>query len=60
MPFKSEAQRRYLWVHEPALAKKWAHEHPHQGKLAMHVRGERRKKGKLASMTYRGKERRAG
>ena len=27
MPFKSEAQRRYLFVHEPKLAKKWAHKY---------------------------------
>jgi hypothetical protein len=27
MPFKSEKQRRYLHVHEPALAKKWEHEY---------------------------------
>jgi hypothetical protein len=24
MPFKSEKQRRYLWMHEPALAKAWS------------------------------------
>lgn len=24
MPFKSEKQRRYLWMHEPKLAKKWS------------------------------------
>lgn len=23
MPFKSEAQRRYLWAKKPALAKRW-------------------------------------
>jgi hypothetical protein len=27
MPFKSEKQRRYLHVHEPALAKKWEHKY---------------------------------
>lgn len=31
MPFKSEAQRRYLWMTHPALARKWAHEYPGQG-----------------------------
>ena len=25
MPFKSEAQRRYLWANEPDVAKRWAH-----------------------------------
>jgi hypothetical protein len=24
MPFRSEAQRRYLWANDPKLAKKWA------------------------------------
>ena len=27
MPFKSEAQRRYLWMHEPDIAKRWAHKY---------------------------------
>ena len=27
MPFKSEAQRRYLWAHEPAVARKWTAEY---------------------------------
>jgi hypothetical protein len=25
MPFQSEAQRRYLWLRHPEIAKKWAH-----------------------------------
>ena len=25
MPFKSEAQRRYLWANEPKIAHAWAH-----------------------------------
>lgn len=25
MPFKSEAQRRYLWMHDPKIAKAWSH-----------------------------------
>jgi len=33
MPFKSEAQRRYLWKNEPKVAKKWSKEHPVQGTL---------------------------
>jgi hypothetical protein len=24
MPFKSERQRRYLWVHHPSIARRWA------------------------------------
>lgn len=40
MPFKSEAQRRYLWMHEPGVAQKWADEYPGQGpkNLPMHVK----------------------
>ena len=37
MPFKSTSQRGYLSVHEPALAKKWAHEYPGQKHLPKHV-----------------------
>ena len=25
MPFKSEKQRKYLWVHAPKVAHAWAH-----------------------------------
>jgi hypothetical protein len=33
MPFKSEAQRRFMWAKEPAIAKKWAHgQHSTSGK----------------------------
>jgi hypothetical protein len=27
MPFKSEAQRRFLWANEPALARRWTDEY---------------------------------
>lgn len=27
MPFKSEAQRRYLWIHHPEIAQRWASEY---------------------------------
>jgi hypothetical protein len=27
MPFKSEAQRRYLWKFEPKIAKAWANKY---------------------------------
>ena len=37
MPFKSEAQRRYLWLKHPDVAKKWAHEPGAKNKgLPMH------------------------
>jgi hypothetical protein len=30
MPFKSDAQRKYLFANEPEIAKKWAKEYPNQ------------------------------
>jgi hypothetical protein len=27
MPFVSEKQRRYLWMHEPNIAEAWSHGH---------------------------------
>jgi hypothetical protein len=44
MAFKSEAQRAYLFIHHPAMAKKWAKEFPNQEKLPKHVK--KSKKGK--------------
>lgn len=39
MPFQSESQRRFLWMHHPKIARKWAHEFPGQGpkNLPAHV-----------------------
>ena len=37
MPFKSEAQRRYLWANEPEVAQEFADKTP-KGKLPMHVK----------------------
>ena len=28
MPFRSESERRWLWVHRPDIARRWAHEYP--------------------------------
>lgn len=36
MPFKSEKQRRYLWLKHPDIAKRWADEYPNQKKLPMY------------------------
>jgi hypothetical protein len=36
MPFKSEAQRRFLWMHHPEIAKRWSKEFPHQKGLPYH------------------------
>lgn len=27
MPFRSEKQRRYLWMYHPKIAKKWAYKY---------------------------------
>ncbi len=27
MPFKSEKQRKYLWKHEPEIARKWTNKY---------------------------------
>ena len=32
MPFKSEKQRRFLWLKHPDIAKRWAHEYPKSNK----------------------------
>lgn len=44
-----------MHANEPAMAARWEGE---EKSLAHQVRGERRKSGKLAAMTYKGKERR--
>lgn len=37
MPFKSEAQRRFMYANHPAIARRWSDEYKHQGKLPAHV-----------------------
>jgi hypothetical protein len=44
MPFKSEAQRAYLFINHPEVAKRWAKEYPNQGKLPKHVKKSKVKK----------------
>ena len=50
MPFKSEAQRRYLWSQEPEVAEKFAKETPKGTKLP-----ERAESQKAAYKTAKGK-----
>lgn len=38
MPFKSQAQRAYMYIHHPAIAKRWSREYPNQGKLPKHAK----------------------
>lgn len=33
MPFKSQAQRAFMYSQHPEIAKKWSAEYPNQGKL---------------------------
>jgi hypothetical protein len=37
MPFASEAQRRWMHVHEPAMARRWEKETPKGKDLPQHV-----------------------
>ena len=38
MPFKSAAQRAYMYANHPDIAKRWSAEYPNQGKLPEHVK----------------------
>lgn len=37
MPFKSDAQRKFLWANHPEIAKRWEDETPDDKKLPKHV-----------------------
>lgn len=37
MPFRSEAQRGFLFARHPDIAKRWAREYPSQGALPARV-----------------------
>lgn len=41
MPFRSEAQKRYLYAKEPAIAERWQKETPEGTKLPEHVRDDK-------------------
>jgi hypothetical protein len=43
MPFKSNAQRRYLYANEPAIAKRFAKETPKGKKLPERVKKKKAK-----------------
>ncbi|MBL7851455.1 MAG: hypothetical protein JNN04_11175 [Cyclobacteriaceae bacterium] len=49
MPFRSEAQRRYLWARQPKVARKWAKEYPGQKDLPEKVNASGRAGAKKAS-----------
>ncbi len=44
MPFKSEAQRKFLFAKHPKIAKEWAEETPKGAKLPEHVKDAEPKK----------------
>ena len=37
MPFKSEAERRFLWAKHPDIAERWSHKYGSGKHLPMHV-----------------------
>lgn len=43
MPFKSIAQRGFMFAQHPEIAKRWAREYPSQGKLPARVSSPRAK-----------------
>lgn len=45
MPFKSVAQRGYLWANHPEVAREFAHATPAGAKLPRHVKGQKRAAG---------------
>ena len=53
MPFKSEAQRRFLWKYNPKIAKAWAH-----GKSS--VTGKKEGKAKNKGLPYHVKGKKKG
>jgi hypothetical protein len=44
MPFKSEAQRRYLYETDPKMAKRWEKETPRNAKLPERATKKRRRR----------------
>lgn len=53
MPFKSEKQRRYLWLKQPEIAKRWAKEYPNQKDLPMRVSEKGSEKESAAAILSR-------
>jgi len=50
MPFKSDAQRRYLYANEPSVAKEFASKTPKGKKLPEHVKKKKKRKSSLKSI----------
>lgn len=54
MPFKSQAQRRYLFANHPDIAERWAKETPKGKKLPQHVK-KKKKNGRSNEKRRRGR-----
>lgn len=50
MPFKSEAQRRYLYANEPKMAKRWEKETPKNAKLPERVKRKRKRSSIMTAL----------
>lgn len=53
MPFRSQAQKKFLFAKHPDIAKRWAKEYPSQGKLPARVKRKAKKKSKKAKVRHR-------
>ena len=54
MPFKSDAQRRYLYSQHPDVAKKFAAETPKGADLPEHVKKKKREMSAMMDKMLRG------
>ena len=50
MPFKSEAQRRYLYANEPKVAKRYSKETPKNAKLPERVKRKRKRSSIMTAL----------
>lgn len=55
MPFRSEAQRRFLFAKHPDVAEKWAHEYGTPSDLPEHVESPSPRKRALKRMASKAK-----
>lgn len=55
MPFKSEAQRRYLYSQEPTIARRWEAETPKTANLPERVRRKKKKSSLLRAFEEGGR-----
>jgi len=57
MPFKSDAQRRWMYSQKPAMAKRWSEETPRNAKLPERVAKKTRRKSSLLTAFEEGGKR---